>query len=275
MRTGEVLKHSPLAMLLLFSLLAFWPVLDWYAQRILSPDGEYWSLLALIAAITLILKSSPARIVNRINLYPASILLFIYCLTFWFVPPLFRAMFALLAIGSILGANREWRSIPLAVWGLLLLALPVVASLQFYLGYPIRVTAGEISVFLLQLNGLAVVREGVVMNWADTLVSIDAPCSGIKMLWTGLFLSLVLAGMYRLKYLHTVYLLVMTLLIVITGNALRVTSLFYVETSIVPSMHWAHDSIGILTFMFITILVSWQAIKLSSRRGASTPAAII
>ena len=273
MRT--ILKHYPVSTLLGISLLVFWPVVNWYGHRLFSLDGEYWSLLALIAAVVLLRRAPNQRPADRIDLRPAVVTLSFYCLSYWFVPPLFRAMFAMLTLGALLTARRGTHDTPVAIWGLLLLALPVVASLQFYLGYPLRVMTGELSILLLKLNGYVVSREGVVLNWGDTLVSIDAPCSGIKMLWTGLFLCLVLAGAYRLKLLPTAYLLSMTLIFVIAGNALRVTSLFYVETGIVPTMRWAHDSIGMLTFVFIAMLVSWQAQRVSTRRGACLATACI
>lgn len=265
-----LLTRYPIATLFSISLCMFWPVAKWYGSRVLEPNGEYWSLLPLLAA-ALLLRTQTARQSIKIDIRPASVALLFYCLAYWFVPPIFRAMFALLAIGTILAADRDIRSIPVAIWGLLLLALPVVASLQFYLGYPVRVMAGEISLLLLKLNSLSVVREGVVLNWGGSLVSIDAPCSGIKMLWTGLFLSFVLAGAYRLKWMQTAYLVAMTVIVVIIGNAFRVTSLFYIETGMVPSPGWAHDTIGLMTFVFIAVLVAWQAQVLFKRRAVCRP----
>jgi hypothetical protein len=77
------------------------------------------------------------------------------------------------------------------LWSLLLLSLPSVASLEFFLGYPLRVLVGEATAFLLQMQGLDVWREGVCLHFGEKLIWIDAPCSGIKMLWFGLFLAAI------------------------------------------------------------------------------------
>lgn len=263
-------QRYPVLSLGLLSLITFWPIVIWYGQRLLGTDGEYWSLLALVTGFVQLVQT-PIDTAKHPALWPASLLLLLYCLTYWFLPTIFNALLALLTLAALLTVRRDLRRIPVAIWGLFLLALPVVASLQFYAGYPLRVMAGEIAVLLLQMNGMQVVREGVVLNWGGQLVSIDAPCSGINMLWSGLFMSCVLAGFYRLRLMPTAYLLLLTLGIVIAGNALRVTSLFYVETGLVPDMQWAHDSIGLMTYVFIALPVAWLA-QYFTRRQAPCPA---
>ncbi|WP_034923523.1 archaeosortase/exosortase family protein, partial [Candidatus Accumulibacter vicinus] len=67
-------------------------------------------------------------------------------------------------------------------------------SLQFYGGYPLRVLAGSLAVALLQLNGLAVERAGAVLLWDGRQIAIDAPCSGLRMLWAGAYLMAAAAA---------------------------------------------------------------------------------
>jgi hypothetical protein len=54
---------------------------------------------------------------------------------------------------------------------------------------PLRVIVGVATAFLLQMQGLDVWREGVCLHFGEKLIWIDAPCSGIKMLWFGFFLA--------------------------------------------------------------------------------------
>lgn len=266
----RLVNTHPFTLLLLAGLIATWSSLQWYLNRLFSVDGEIASLLPLLVAGWLIRRPTASRWL-RLELRPAMAVLVLYGMAYWFLPAIFRALLAIFVLALLLSADRQIRHLPVAVWGLLLLALPVVASLQFYLGYPVRVVAGEISVLLLQLNGFAVVREGVVLNWGGTLVSIDAPCSGIKMLWTGLVTSLVLAGAYRMKPFATLGLLGVTVVTVVAVNALRVTSLFYIETGIVRLPGWAHDTVGLVTFGLIVLVLAWLAQKTSTRRQACEP----
>ncbi len=67
--------------------------------------------------------------------------------------------------------------------GLSCLALPLLASLQFYAGYPLRAITAEASRWLLQGLGLAVERSGASLLVDGRLVLVDAPCSGVQLLW--------------------------------------------------------------------------------------------
>src|SRR5262249_56884850 len=116
---------------------------------------------------------------------------------FHFLAPLPRAAIAATAIAATVSSMRFGRRLHLGVWGLLLLALPVVASLQFYLGFPMRAVVAKLAAPMLQINGFAVVAEGASLNWNGDPILIDAPCSGVKMLWTGFYLTCALASYYN------------------------------------------------------------------------------
>jgi exosortase/archaeosortase family protein len=120
--------------------------------------------------------------------------------------------------------------------------------LQFYLGYPLRVIAGDLSAFMLRMNGIAVAREGAMLAWQGQLVSIDAPCSGVKMLWAGLLLASALAAAGRLTAPRTGAALTLAIVAVVAANALRATALFYMEAGIVHLPASAHGAIGIVSF---------------------------
>ena len=78
------------------------------------------------------------------------------------------------------------------VFGLSLLSLPLLASLQFYAGYPLRVITAEASRWLLAA-GFEVERSGASLLVDGRLVIVDAPCSGVQMLWLGYFTACVVA----------------------------------------------------------------------------------
>jgi exosortase len=156
----------------------------------------------------------------------------------------------------------------LSITGLLLLAVPLVPTLNFYLGYPLRVVVGEAASMLLRLNGFAVLRDGATLLWNGQQISIDAPCSGVKMLWTGMYLSCTLAALQRLNAPRTVLLGSLAFLIVMIANVLRATALFYVESGVVAQAHSAHESIGVVVFMFGAVAIAAVAAGLRSRTVA-------
>ncbi len=246
--------------LLMLQLVALWPVWQWYAKRFATGNADdQWCLLAAVTAIAFLWherKSSARNDSLPINwLLPTAMMLF-YAVTFHWLPPLLRAMLAVTAIGVTMSQCLLGRALRPALAGLLILSLPVIPLLQFYLGYPLRVVVGSITAPLLQLAGLAVVREGTCLNWNGQLISIDAPCSGIKMLWAGMFLCCAVAWFYRLRPGKTLLAALISLVAIVLGNILRASSLFYLEAGIVQlpiNQNIAHEGIGIVTFVFTTI----------------------
>jgi exosortase/archaeosortase family protein len=150
------------------------------------------------------------------------------------------------------------KSLPPAIAGLLLLALPTIPLLQFYLGYPLRVLVGAVTAPLLQFAGLSVIREGTGLQWNGQLIAIDAPCSGIRMLWAGLFLLCAGAWFYRLSARKTIVAALLALVVIVGGNMLRASALFYLEAEILPLPSFihpnvAHNGVGIVTFVITAI----------------------
>ncbi|MBM3225074.1 MAG: exosortase/archaeosortase family protein, partial [Candidatus Tectomicrobia bacterium] len=226
---------SQFAVLLLMQLLAFWPVWPWYVTRMLDGSDEPLGFLALGTVLALCWlqppqPSSPDQ--PRLLLWPLLSTLG-YVLGYAYLPPLLRAALAMLALGCTL--SRYWcgRAYHVGLGGLLLLALPLVASLQFYVGYPLRLVTAALTALLLRLSGFAVYQEGPGLHWGGLTVGVDAPCSGIYMCWTGVYLALTLACVYRLSTWQTWHALAVALVVLVLGNTLRTAALFYPEAGIV------------------------------------------
>lgn len=205
--------------------------------------------------------SSRKHALQRSWFFPALLMLF-YAVTFHWLPPLLRAMIAMTAIGVTISQCLCGRALRPAIAGLFAISLPVIPLLQFYLGYPLRVIVGSVTAPLLQLSGLAVVREGTSLNWNGQLISIDAPCSGIKMLWAGFFLCCAVAWFYRLSTSKTLLAGLISLVVIVVGNILRASSLFYLEAGIIHlpiNTNLAHDGVGIVTFVFTAIGIAASA----------------
>jgi len=82
---------------------------------------------------------------------------------------------------------------------------------------------------ILRLAGFAVIAEGTCLNWAGHLIWIDGPCSGIKMLWVGLFLTFVVLCLYELPVGKSLLLMPMVGIVIMGANVFRAVALFYIE----------------------------------------------
>jgi exosortase/archaeosortase family protein len=196
-----------------------------------------------------------------------SALVLLYAFSYPFVPALVRAIVAM--TGLAIAGSSVWlgRRLDVRHWGLLLLSLPLVSSLNFYLGFPLRAVVGEAAEMLLQMNGFAVVREGTMLVWNGRQISIDAPCSGVKMLWTGMYLTCALAVLWRMGTKQTATLGVAAMAIVMAANVLRTAALFYVEgargpVEMLPYADSLHVLVGAAVFVLACIFIALTAAAL-------------
>lgn len=258
--------------LLVLQLCAFWPVWVWYTLRMAQASEEWCGLLALATALCFIVqKKVHHRWQNSQWLIPACLIVF-YALTYPFLLPLLRAGLAMTALAATFSIYAFGTSFHPGLWGLLLLSLPVIPSLQFYLGYPLRVLVAIVAVPLLRLGGFGVVREGTCLNWGGTLIWIDAPCSGVRMLWAGLFLAFTLACFNRLTRFQTCLAVACSVIMILLGNVLRASALFYSEAEIIHLPSWSHDGIGVVVFLFTVIGIMWLVHEIRRRfRCVSSP----
>jgi exosortase len=168
-----------------------------------------------------------------------------------------QAAIAMTVLGYTLSFCYLGNMCQLWLYGLLLLSLPVIPPMQLYLGYPLRVIIAKLSAILLQLSGWLIVREGTALIWPGGTLWIDASCSGIRKLWTGLYLALTLAALYEIGIKKTLWIIGFTLCAIAAGNTLRVTALFFAETGIGAIPSWVHDGVGLVAFLFAAMAIAW------------------
>lgn len=250
-------------LILVLQLLAFWQVGRWYFLRLSTSNEETFGLLALFAIVVFCFQSKENQDQKLFSILLPTIFVFLYTFTFPYFPPLISAVIAVTSLTATLSIWRFGRKFHFGIWSLFLLSLPIIASLQFYLGYPLRILVGNTTAFLLNLNGLDVWREGVCLHFGEKLIWIDAPCSGVKMLWAGFFLTGILVTFYKLRTPQTVIAFAFTFLIILIGNIFRATGLFYLEADIIEMPVFAHDAIGVISFILtcIGILFLLRTIK--------------
>ncbi|MBL0729364.1 exosortase Q [Piscinibacter sp. HJYY11] len=243
---------SPLAWLGLQAA-ALWPHWRWAGARLADGSDDPLGLAAL-AALGLwvaqrepLLRGSP----RRAWAFASAAVTIMATLALFFLPPLLGAVLAVLALAaglrSVMPSGQPW----LPVAGLAVLALPVVSSLQFYAGYPLRVVTAEISTWVLQLAGLAAERSGTAMLVEGELVIVDAPCSGVQMVWMAYFCACAVAAFSGLRDRAMLARLPLVGLLVLAGNVLRNSVLVTLEAQQASVSEAVHQGVGLVVLLAV------------------------
>ncbi len=259
-------SQSALAQTLIL-IATFWPVWIWYGQRTWDQSDEPLGIVALVTLIYLLARQQAKRNDQNPNsLTTLTAMVALYGTSLLLAPKLISAALALFAIGICLHHLLNCR-LNSGHWSLLLLSLPLVASLNFYLGYPLRLVVTQCAVSLLSINGFPVNAEGTSLLWHNQLIEIDAPCSGIKMLWAALYLAAVQLSLRKSSHRQALLYLVFAATAAVLSNVLRVTSLFYLEAGIITApaalpqsiaAHFesaVHTGTGITAFLLVALIL--------------------
>jgi exosortase/archaeosortase family protein len=171
------------------------------------------------------------------------------------LPPLVGALLAALALAAGLMAWLPANAARAPLAGLLLLALPLVASLQYYGGYPLRVLTAQLSAWGLQLAGIAAERTGASMLVRGQLVIVDAPCSGVQMVWMAYFCACAFAALVSLRDGAYLARLPFIGVLVLVGNVLRNTVLVALEARPQGLAPGLHEAIGLIVLAAVCAAV--------------------
>ncbi|MCH6259149.1 exosortase/archaeosortase family protein [Puniceicoccaceae bacterium K14] len=240
---------------------AVYPVWFWYVRRLSDGGDEPLGLFALVLALVFsVARGFPEKLGNW-RLLGAAFSIAIYAAFEW--PPLLRGVWAVTTFSFLVVHGRGW----FALFCLAVLSLPLTTSMQFYLGYPIRLVLGEVCAVFLNIIGFAVEAKGAVLEWRGELVIIDAPCSGVQMIWTLAMFSSTVACWYNLDNKQTLCLMRWSGLWVFLGNVVRNVALFLLESGIVEGSLWMHDGIGISVFVAVLWIVYRKAENLQKDDG--------
>jgi exosortase len=241
----------------LVPVLTFYPIWKWYVARLADGSDEPWGVLALATALVFFWRNGSCIKFKTGQLVLPSLIMLVYAGTYPFAPRLVQAALAMAAVACVGSSVRLGTPVHPASLGLLLLSLPVMSSLQFYLGYPLRVISGVLAAGSLQLAGLAVVRDGACLRWGTELISIDSPCSGVRMVWAMLYLAFTLACFFRLNAFRTAALATVAFLCIVLGNAMRSSALFHLETQFSFLPEWCHSAVGVVVFSAVASACVW------------------
>ncbi len=184
------------------------------------------------------------------------------------MPPLAAGLVAVLALAACLMALLPRRRVAAApVLGLAVLALPLLSSLQFYAGFPLRVITAEASRWLLA-PAFEVQREAASLIVDGRLVIVDAPCSGVQMAWCGYFVACALALWAGRSNRHFLARLPLAGLVVLAGNILRNSVLVAFEGAGLALAPWLHEAIGLALLAAVCAAIGWLMLSAPTPRRA-------
>lgn len=257
---------------------ACWDSWMWYARRLALSPEEAAPLAAAVAVLAGLawarrqgrrkVSACPSVALDRVipgnaaaeggattfPLLSTSLLLGGYAASHWLLPPIMQCALAVTTVlwtaYSVVADERP----PTALWGLAALALPVLPSLQFTLGFPLRASSAAVTATLLQLQGLAVTRQGTLLTFGGRAVEFDAPCSGVAMLWAAMLTTLLAGALLRLRPLKLALALAAAGVSTIVANVLRTAALFYLETGLLTGPAWWHEAVGLAAFAASAVL---------------------
>jgi exosortase/archaeosortase family protein len=164
-------------------------------------------------------------------------------------------LFAALSLVCALLAWWPATQVRLPLAGLVLLALPWIASLQFYLGFPLRVITAQLSAWGLQAAGFDATRSGASMLVNGQLVIVDAPCSGVQMAWLAYFTACAAAAATGLSDRLFARRAAMVGAIVLLGNVLRNSVLVALESRPAGLSAAWHEAIGLAVLAAVCVAV--------------------
>ena len=251
-------------------LLALWPHLAWMARRLTDGSDEPWGVLALATVLVLLVRDRAALVAPAPRaLALCAVLALGATAALWWLPALLAAAIAMLALAVFITAALPARpAAPMVT--LLLLSLPLIASLQFYLGFPLRVATAQAAAPLLALFGITAAPAGASLVFGTTTVLIDAPCACIGMLWVGSYTAALLSYLNDASAPRTLANGAAAALIVFAANVLRNVALFFPEADLIDAPALTHDAVGLAAFALALVPILW----LTQWRTAS-PATVV
>jgi exosortase/archaeosortase family protein len=238
----------PGALPLVALLLALWPHGIYLARRFVDGSDEPWGIVALLTVIVLVARDrAQLAMPSGAALLASALLAVCAAVAELMLPDLAAAALAMLAIAALLAGSLRRPATPLIP--LLLLALPIIASLQFYLGFPLRWLVAQSGAMLLTLAGWPAQASGAAIVYDGITVLVDAPCAGIGMLWIGGYVAALLSYLACAGASRTLFNAMAAALLVFAANVVRSTVLFFPEAGLVDWPAASHEAVGMAALL--------------------------
>ena len=249
---------------------AVWEGWRWYWLRISPAPEESLTLIAALIFAGWIIIGGRAKPGNASHPFSSMAgLLVAYAASWMIAPPIVSSALAVAATFTSLIVAVTGRPPSIAFSALIIGSMPVLPSLQFTLGYPMRLASAALATGLLEMQGLSVARQGTFLLWQGQEIQFDAPCSGVNMLWAGLLFTCLIAAAVQSSLRRLVAAICACVGIMLMFNVLRAVGLFYLEAFAGKSMaSWKHSGVGLISFAMALPLLA-LAVKAGQKNDAA------
>jgi exosortase/archaeosortase family protein len=252
---------------------AVWEGWRWYWLRIAPAPEECLTLIAALIFAGWILiarREKPGEAAHPLASIPVIAgLLCAYAASWMFAPPIVASALAIAATSASVIVAATGRPPSIALSTLIIGSMPVLPSLQFTLGYPMRLASAWLAACLLETQGLSVAQQGTFLLWQGQEIQFDAPCSGVNMLWAGLLFICLIAAAVQCSLRRFIAAVCASIGIVLIFNVLRTVSTFYLESVAgEPMESWKHSGVGLISFAMALPLLA-LTVKPGQRIGAA------
>ncbi|MDA0672514.1 MAG: cyanoexosortase B [Cyanobacteria bacterium] len=166
---------------------------------------------------------------------------------------------------------KGWAGLKQMAFPLALVVLATPSQLPYLIEpyvLPLQHFIATVAGFLLIQGGIDVTVDQIYLRVNDQMVEVAPHCAGLKMLFTSLYVALMLTqwtGLWRSR-LRTGLLFLSTVVMSIVANILRNTMLSYFHgTGNEAGFHWLHESWGGDVYSALTLLALVGIVQLLQR----------
>jgi exosortase/archaeosortase family protein len=248
---------------LLLQMAAMWPHALWMARRIADGSDDALGPVAIgTLSLLLLARRRQLRDEPRLGwLLAGAASTCAGTLALLALPPMVAALLAVLGFAMGLSAWTPAAAPRLPLAGLAVLSLPLLASLQFYLGYPLRLVAATLAGGMLRTAGIAAERSGAALQVDGRLVLVDAPCSGVQMAWLAYFTAFTVAALAHTPDARLLRRMPWIGAGVLVANAVRNAVLVGLEAR--PAGLWPplHEAIGAAILALLCCAIAWLMLQ--------------
>ena len=276
MRPAFLIKHTwqqskvPLIAILLSGacfIYAYHSTFLWLYERYTGPDSDYSHgfLIPLVSGYLIWKKRDELQHTvlsnSKVGLSLVVLALLIHIGSVWthvyftsgFSILLFFVGLSLYLLGP---AFTKKISFPL---GFLIFMFPLPMGAIAAFSFPLKMMVSNLAASFLNVAGLPIFREGAIVHLANTTLTIDDPCSGIRSLISLLALGALMAYLAKTSLGGKAALFISAIPIAIFTNVLRVCALILAANSLgsqwaMPD-HWFHTGSGMGVFGISMVLL--------------------
>ena len=248
------------AITLLYAPLAIGLLRQWYDD----PATSHGIALVIAAAVLVRwrwsrLRALPAAPVDAGFVLLSFVLLLHVAATFAGELFLLRvsALFSIAAV-TLTVAGRQHLRLLAAPFVLLLLAIPLPATVVTSLTLPLQLTASEMATGLLGVAGVSVTRDGNILTLSNVSLEVAEACSGLRSIVSLVAMIAIFKALTGGQLRHAVILSLAAVPVAIAGNTLRVTATGLMTQAFGPGMAkgFIHDLTGYAAFLIMCLALA-------------------